>query len=253
MPKVDEIDFNGNSVPAEDGQSEQTEVKEEAPKESKTEEVKTEEVETEEVKETEDVETLKERLKKVELEKENYKKGMFKYKDLTLTKKEEKKEEEYPDWDDASKKFQKQTESKAVEAARSEIEKYHENTAIKQFTKKHPEVESDWQNLVANYNPNHSKSSVEDYERALEKAYINLRYDRGELTNLEAEAEKKGIKKGKAEAQIADMSSVSKTTSKTIKGSNALSQEALRLAEKMRVNPEKLALEDDSLTAEIKF
>ena len=44
-----------------------------------------------------------------------------------------------------------------------------------------------------------------------------------------------------------------KTTSKTAKGTTAISKGALDLAQKMRVNPEKLAAEDDSLTAEIKL
>ena len=50
------------------------------------------------------------------------------------------------------------------------------------------------------------------------------------------------------------MSSVSKTTSKVAdKGKPALSQGALKLADKMRVDPNKLAEEDDSSTATAKF
>lgn len=251
MPKVDEIDFNGDSAADTTGQVEKTETKEEAPEEPKE--------ETPE--ETEDVETLKERLKKAEEDKENYKKGMLKYKDLSLSSKaeESKDEEDYPDWDETSKKFQKQTLSQAEKVAekraREIVENYNEKSAISIFVKKHPEMaqEDNWKELVGNYNTNHPKDSVESYNRALEKAYINLRYDRGELSELESEAEKKGIKKGKAEAQIADMSSVSKTTFKTSKEGRTLSPGAIDLANKMRVDLKKLAEEDLDLPATAKF
>lgn len=258
MPKVDEIDFKtGESVAPEVGQPETTETKEEAPEADEASVEAPEE--TTEVP-VEDVETLKERLTKLEEEKENYKKGMLKYKDLSLKKTEDKteeKEEEYPDWDETSKKFQKQTLTQAEKAAEKRaleiVGKYNEKAAIAQFTEKHPEVAERWDEIVANYNPKNGKESVQDIVKDLNRAYILTRYDKGEIDSLEADALKKGERKGKAEAQIADMSSVSKTTSKTTKGSDALSPGALKLAEKMRVDPKKLAQEDDSSTAEIKL
>lgn len=251
MPNVGELDFkSGESVAEETGQTETTELKEEA----------TEAPEAVKPEATEDVETLKDRLAKAEEEKENYKKGMFKYKSL---KKEEKKEEEieYPEWDDTSKQFQKQTLSQAEKIAekktREIIESNNEKTAITQFVQKHPEMakEGNWQELVANYNSNHSKDSVESYAKALEKAFVLTRYDRGELDKIETDAEEKGVRKGKAEAQLADMSSVSKTTSKTIKGGSSVSKFALELGGHLRNTPEELASAQDVTPAgvEIKF
>jgi len=248
MPKVDEIDLNGNSVADTTGQVEQTEVKEEEAKvETKVEETK---VETEE-----SVDTLKERLKKSEEEKENYKKGMLKYKDLTLKKpeeKEEEKEEEYPEWDENSKKFQEQTlsqaEKKAEERAKSIVEKYNEKSAIAQFVTKNPELaeEDKWNEVISNYHPKNGKETQEDILKDLERALIITRYERGELSNIKSDD-------NKAEKSVADMSSVSKTTQKTSKESNSLSNDAIMFAERLRIDPKKLAEEDDSLTAEIKL
>jgi X-linked retinitis pigmentosa GTPase regulator len=255
MPKVDEIDLNGNSVADTTGQVEKTEVKDEETKvETKVEETK---VETEE-----SVDTLKERLKKSEEEKENYKRGMLKYKDLTLKKPEEEEkenEEEYPEWDENSKKFQEQTlsqaEKKAEERAKSIVEKYNEKSAIAQFVTKNPELaeEDKWNEVISNYHPKNGKETKEDILKDLERALVITKYEKGELTNLESSAFNKGKEEGKAEVTVANMSSVSKTTQKTTKESNVLSNDALMFAEKMRVDPKKLAEEDDSLTAEIKF
>ncbi len=264
MPKVDEIDFNGNSVAVETGQTKKTETKEEVKTPEETDKVETEEVKTEEVKE--DVESLpqwaKERLKKSEKEKEEYKSGMNKYKYLTLEKKvEESKEEEieYPEWDDNSKKFQEQTlsqaEKRAEEQARKIVEKYNEKVAISQFVERNPELaeEDKWKEVISNYHPRSGKETPQDILNDLEESLIVTRYRKGELNDLEAKAEEKGNKKGKAEAQIIDLSSVSKTTSKTVKEGNTLSPGAIDLANKMRVDLKKLAEEDLSIPAEIKL
>lgn len=263
MPKVDEIDFKtGESVAVEGGQVEETELKETPVAEQVAE---TEKEETQEVAETEpeeSVESLKERLKKVEEEKENYKKGMLKAKGKTLeteSKKEEEAEEDYPEWDENSKKFQEQTLSQAKKIAEEHsktiIEKANEKSAIISFISKHPELGEDdkWNEVISNYNPKNGKETVSDVEKDLERAYVLTRFERGELSQLEAETFKKGEQKGKAEAQISDLASVSKTTSKTIKGEPNVSQGAIQLAQKMRVDTKKLAEEDDSLTAEIQL
>lgn len=252
MPKVDEIDLNGNSVAPEAGQAENTEVKEEVESKVEVEKSKVEE---------ETVDSLKAKLEKIETEKENYKTGLLKYKKLSLDKKEEKKEEEieYPEWDENSKKFQEQTlnqaEKKAEERAKTIVEKYNEKSAIAQFVKKNPELaeEKNWNEVIANYHPRSGKESPEDILNDLDEALIVTRYRNGELTKGEAEAEERGIKKGKAEAQIADLSSVSKITSKTVKEGNALTPGEIELANKMRVPLDKLAEEDLSEPAEIKL
>ena len=249
MEKVDEIDFKtGETVAPEAGQAEKTE-------EAK-EEVKTEEVETE-VKE-ELPQWAKEKMLKLEEEKENYKKGMLKYKKHTLEPEETEAEfvekEEYPEWDENSKKFQKQTLSEAEKVAENKakqiVEKNNEQEAISQFLSSHPDIEDKWDNVVSNYTPKNGKDNVKSIIKDLERAYVITRYESGELNKIQEEATKKGI----AQAKIEELSTVSKTTSKVAdKGKPALSQGALRLAEKMRVDPKKLAEEDDSLTAEIKF
>jgi hypothetical protein len=267
MPEVDKIDFNGESVPEASGQAETTEESSTVEEPETAAEPETENVQSEEVvkKEEESVEELKARLAKVEEEKENYKQMGLKYKNLTLEKSEKEEstegddteEEEYPDWDENSKKFQKQTLAQAEKLAEAKaqqaIHKANEKTAIGEFVKNHPEAAEKWNEVVSNYVPKAGKDSVQDILKDLDRAYVLTRYEKGELSNLENEAFKKGESKGKAESKLAELNSVSKTTAKTVKGEGGLSAGALKLAEKMRVSPDKLALEDDSLTAEIKF
>jgi len=265
MPIVDTMDFNGDSVADTTGQVEKTEVEKVETEEVETDEVKTEKVETEKV-ETEDVETLpqwaKDRLLKVEGEKENYKKGMLKYKRTLdpVEKQEEKTEVEYPDWDETSKKFQEQTEKKAEAIAERKasqiIEKQNEKVAINSFISNHTEYDDNdkWTDLLSNYHPKNGKETPQDIEKDLERAHFVLRYERGEISELEAKAFKKGEQKGKTNSQIADLSSVSSTSHKSVdtKGST-LSERAIHLAKQMRVDPAKVAEEDDSSTATTNF
>ena len=249
MEVVEKIDFNGNSVADTTGQV------------KKTEEVKVEEtVKTEETTEPKtEVEGelpqwAKDKMSKLEEEKENYKKGMLKAKGKTLETKEEDEEEEYPEWDENSKKFQTQTllEAKKVAelGAKQIIEKNNEQEAISQFLTSHPDIEDKWDTVISNYTPKNGKDSIKSIIKDLERAYVITRYESGELDKIQEEATKKGIAQAKAE----ELSTVSKTTSKVAsQGMPALSQGAIDLANKMRVDPKKLAEEDDSLTAEIKF
>ena len=197
----------------------------------------------------------KEKMSRLEEERENYKQGMLKYKKHTLEpdeateETEETKEEEYPDWDETSKKFQRQTLDEAQkiarEATQKELSKRYEKDAIDKFIETHPEAEGKWDDIVVNYNPKSGKDSVNSILKDLNKAYIITRYEDGELEK---------INQKEANSQLANMSSVSKTTSKVAdKGKPALSQGALKLADKMRVDPNKLAEEDDSSTATAKF
>ena len=250
METVEKIDFNGNSVANTNGQVE------------KTEEVKVEKtVKTEETTEPKtEVEGelpqwAKEKMSKLEEEKENYKKGMLKAKGKTLEpEKEEEPEEEYPEWDENSKKFQTQTLSEAKKVAelgaKQIIEKNNEQEAISQFLTSHPDIEDKWDTVISNYTSKNGKDSIKSIIKDLERAYVITRYESGELDKIQEEATKKGIAQAKAE----ELSTVSKTTSKVAnQGTPALSQGAIDLAQKMRVDLKKLAEEDDSLTAEIKF
>jgi len=217
------------------------------------EEVKEEEpqAEAEEPKKEELPDWATEKIQKLEEEKENYKKGMLKYKKHTLEpeKEEEETEEDYPDWDETSKKFQAQTLSQAEKVAERKVSevigKANEQSAISQFLESHPEAEGKWDDIVSNINLKEGKSSVGVILKALNKAYTLTRIEAGEFDKVDNK---------EAKSKLADMSSVTKTTSKVAtKGSNALSPGALNLADKMRVDPKKLAEEDDSSTATAKF
>jgi hypothetical protein len=247
---VEKIDFNGEPLAPEAGQPE----KEEAPKveaeEPKTEEP-VEEPKLEEKAEVEDINALPEwakaRLAKAESDKENYKKGMLKYKKFSLSKEEEPKteEEEYPEWDEASKKFQKQTLSQAEKRAEAILEKANEKVAVSKFLSDHPEVKDQWDDVVANYLPKNGKETPEDIAKDLERALILTQYEKGTLGK--SDAPKKGKEK------LAELSTIAKTTAKNLPEGSTLSKGALNLAEKFRVDPKKLAQEDDSSYAEIKF
>lgn len=253
MPKVDEIDFKtGESVPTETGQTVEAE-ETTAEVEETTEETKTQEAKVEE-KVEEDINSLPEwarkKLEKTEEEKENYKTGMLKYKSLSLSKEEKKEEEEVetPEWDENSKKFQEQTlsqaEKRAEAKAQSVIESVNEKSAIQQFVTKNPKLadEDVWKEIVANYNPTNGKGTVDDVLRDLDRALVLAKHENPSL-----------LSEGDKSKEVAQDVTVSKTTSKVVKESNAVSPEALRLAEKMRVDPKALAEEDDTLTAEIQL
>lgn len=217
--------------------------------------------------EVEDISTLppwaQNRIKKEQEEKENYKKGLLsvKKKSLTPEKTEEPKkesEEEYPDWDEASKKFQKQTisqaETIAEKKAREIVENYNEKAGISRFIAEHPEVGADdkWSELIANYSPKHGRESAEGVYVDLQRAFVLTQYEQGNLT--EVAAVKKGEKKGEANVKLAEANTVSKTTLKSGSGEGStLSPGAIKMATKMRVDMKKLAQEDDSRTAVIHF
>lgn len=260
MPKVGEIDFKtGEEVAAETGQTaettETTETKVEAQAETK-EETEVEETKVEETKVEEDINSLpqwaQDKLKKTESDKENYKAAALKYKGKTLKTeetKEETVEEETPEWDENSKKFQAQTltqaENRAEAKAKAVVEDVNEKNAIQQFLEKNPKLSDDnvWKEIVANYNPTNGKGTVNDVLRDLDRALVLAKFENPNIIDLVEDKTK----------EVANQNTVSKTTSKVVKESNGVSPEALRLAEKMRVDPKALAEEDDSLTAEIKF
>ena len=243
--KNEVIDFDGETKePSSVGQ-------EEKPKEEKAPKAK-------KVEKAEDVDSLpewaKERLQKAEKDKDSYKKGMLKYESkvkkysLTKKKKDEEKKEEYPEWDDTSKKFQEQTLSEAEKVADKKaldvVQQYNEKIAVAQFIKENPQVKKRWDKVVSNYNPKSGKETPDDIIKDLQSAYILTRFEDGELSEKDLSGAKK---------DLANLSTVSKTSSKSSKEGKSLSEGALRLAERMRVDPKQLAKEDDSSYAEIKF
>jgi hypothetical protein len=192
----------------------------------------------------ETAEELKERLAKVEEERENYKKMALKYKSETKTLDAE---EEYPNWDDASKKFQKQTielaQKQAEEVTMRQVEKVNEKNAISAFIEKNPELadNKEWTKVIKNYQPR-SKESVQDIIKDLNRAYVLTQFDEGVLG-----------KKEDKKADISELTTVGKTTSKSATEGKTLTQNELRLAKAMKVDPEKLANEDLSKPATIEI
>jgi len=193
------------------------------------------------------IKELEEQLAKEQEEKENYKAGMLKYK-------EQVKEEE-PEWDDNSKKFQAQTLSKVEklteEKAQQTVESFNEKAGIAKFQEAHPDV--DMKEVLANYNPKNGKFSADSVVRDLERALVLHQYDSGTLSNETAKAEEKGKRKGIAEAKVADLNTVSKTTSKTVPQSSTLTDGELHIAKQMKVDTEKLAQEDMTQPATIEI
>jgi len=204
------------------------------------------------------IETLKERLQKAEEERDNLSKAVVrlnKERKLPSDEEEPKKEEDYPDWDESSKKFQDQTLSKAKSIAEQEarkiIEKSNEKAAIDKFTRDNPNV--NWDEVVANYSPKHGKDTVGGITKDLKRALVLTQYEKGEIDSLTEKAFKAGKRKGEIDSQLADISTVSRTTAKSLKkDGGTLSKEAIELAGKLRVDPKKLAEEDDSPYAVIK-
>lgn len=193
------------------------------------------------------VKELEEQLAKEQEEKENYKQGMLKYKEQV------KEEEPETEWNEDTKKFQKETLTKAErmaeEKAMKTVETFNEKAGIAKFKELHPDVEM--KEVLANYNPKNGKFSAESVVRDLERALVLHQYDTGKLSTKEAEAEAKGKKKGAAESKVADLSAVSKTTSKATPQGAALTESEKYIAGRMKVDIEKLAEEDLSQPAQI--
>jgi hypothetical protein len=215
--------------------------------------------------ETPSVEELQERLKKTEEERDNYKTGLLKYKKTEKTlepKKEElEQEDENPDWDEDSQKFQTQTLSKAEKvaqkAAESVYQKSNEKQAIGKFLEQHPEFQDDenWKEIISNYHPKSGKDSVTNIVKDLERARVSVLYDKGDLDKLSEEAEKRGKQRGYAEGMHADLmtSGGTRQKSNSSKDKGDITEGARQMAERFKIDPKKLALEDDSNKATISF
>jgi len=191
--------------------------------------------EEEKVEESEEtVDSLKEKLAKSEEEKENYKQGMLKYK-------EQSKDE--PVWDDDSKKFQKETLTKAEELAKQAaikaIEAENEKTAISKFKEAYPD--EDIKKVLTYYKPVSGKFNQESVYKDLEGALVLQKHYSGELAGEAAKAEQKGEKKGMAKAKIAELNTMSGSPKKPAPGGKEISDNARRIAEQMRLDPEEVA------------
>jgi len=194
---------------------------------------------------TESLEEIQARLAKAEEERENYKNMALKYK--SDAKEKTLDAEEYPDWDEQSKKFQKQTielaQKTAAEVTQKQVEKTNENNAIASFIEKNPELADDkkWSEVVKHYQPR-SKDSVQDIVKDLRRAYVLYQDDMGLL-----------VPKGNAKPDVSDLGTVGKTTSKSATQGHTLTEGEKRIAKLMKVDPEKLAAEDMTKPATIEI
>lgn len=252
--------------PDEDGQSSKKEGGEESEEDTSKKSSQESEDDSEDDDEEEDVDTLKARLKKAESDRDNYKRGMLeaKSKKRSLGEKEDDEEEDEDiddkvgkEWDDDSKKFQKETLTKAQEIARAETakvqkqqEKKNEQAAIKKVLKDYPEYADDdnWKVLVGYYTPRNGKEDsdgiIEDLSDAIVLADKKLGIDR----TVEKSDDKGNQKK------LADMTALNKSnTNRPGKSKDKKPEGAIRMASKFRNDPEKVAKEDDSLSATIKL
>ena len=209
----------------------------------------TETNEDETFKNEEDVETLKGELERLKSDNENYKKAL-QSKKLERKLSEEKEEEEVKVkeetvWDDTTRKFQEETifkaEKRALEvaqkASQTMLEQKNEQKAIGQFIDSHPEYSSDdnWKELISNLPSNINKDEPENVVKALIKAHINRKIDRGEFSEADLAGIKEAEKRGMAKANISNMSTVSKTSSNkdNTKSMSENEQRAHRLAQTM--------------------
>lgn len=198
------------------------------------------------VEQTESPEELKARLAQLEKEREDYKNMALKYKSEAKEKTLE-TEEEYPDWDEQSKKFQKQTielaQKTATEVTQKQVEKTNEKNAIASFIEKNPELADDkrWSEVVKHYQPR-SKDSVQDIVKDLRRAYVLYQDDMGLL-----------VSKGGAKPDVSDLGTVGKTTSKSATQGKTLTEGEKRIAKLMKVDPERLAEEDMTKPATIEI
>lgn len=194
--------------------------------------------------ESSELEELKARLEKAEKDRDNYKEATLKYK-----KEEKTLEPNYPEWDDASKKFQKQTiemtEKKAVEQAEKivldRLAKSNEKEAISRFIEKNPRYQDNkqWQGLLKRATFK-SKESVSDIVEALQEADVLHRWKLGELDQKE-------------KADVSDMATVSRKGSKSAAEGKALKDSEKRIAKLMGVDTKALEEEDMTQPAIEKF
>lgn len=131
-----------------------------------------------------DVESLKAQLVKAQEERDNYKRGMFKYKNKSQDSSDEEDEGE----EENQEAVVPDVKAIATQAATELIEKNNEKSAISQFTSKYPALKdpSVWRKVIENYNPKAGKGSVNSIMQDLEAALILARhYGGGKIAEKE--------------------------------------------------------------------
>jgi hypothetical protein len=199
-----------------------------------------------------DVESLKEQLKKAEEDRDKYKERVLgfskKHPEKTLEPvKEETETEDESNWDEDSKRFQKQTltqaEKIAQKAARETFERSNEKEAINIFLENHPEFQDkeEWNEIVSNYSSKNGKESVRGILKDLDRARVLRLHDKGDISKLAEEAERRGQLKGKAEAYHADsFTSGGVKTAHSDTSTSSVSKGAKSIAIALGIDPKKL-------------
>jgi hypothetical protein len=205
-------------------------------------------------------EELKAELAKVEEERENYKKGLLereaKLKELKDSEKTsiEEEEEETPEWDEASKKFQAETilktQKSTEEIVTKTIEAKNEKQAVADFREANPNITNEqWEQIILNYNPKNGKDSPKKIMKDLERANALRMFDAGEIIDPVK------LQKEEAQNRLRDLSANGALGNggRYEEDKKGVSEGQISIGSRMRVSAEALKKEDDTLSAEIKL
>lgn len=153
-------------------------------------------------------EELKARLAKTEEDRDHYREGLLNSKkDRSLSEKKEEKSEADDDEEDSKVDLEK-IKKETAEAVFSKIYEKNEKAAVKDISKKYPDLIDDrnWGDFIKHYRATRGKESVQDIMEDLEDAY--LLYKRGRGEQIQSQDFNKGKEAGKAEAKKAELASV---------------------------------------------
>lgn len=168
-------------------------------------------------------EELKAQLQKLTEERDNYKKGLLLAKKRTLSLEEDNhegkkedtpKEDDESEWDEDSKKFQKETLTKAEQIAKEAVEKQlsaqNEQRAINKFLENNPEASDDetWKEIVRNYRGNNGKTTVKSIMEDLDDAYTVVLKRTGKLQERFEKAKREGEQEGIIAAKKAELAAL---------------------------------------------
>lgn len=167
------------------------------------------------------------------------------YRTLKSDKKEDKPaEKETPvdgsEWDEDSSRFQKETLTKAEQAAQAVLEKSNEKSAINQFLGKYEELADNddlWQDIVTNYTPKRGRDTVEDIVKDLESARIVTLHERGELDSSIEKARNSGLEEGKKKRALAEMALTPGRPGASKSDTKAPSKGSVDMAKRFRHDP----------------
>jgi hypothetical protein len=204
------------------------------------------------------VEELKAELAEVQEERENYKKGLLereaKLKELKDSERIpiEKDEEDEPEWDEASKKFQAETilktQKSTEEIVTKTIEAKNEKQAVADFREANPNINDEqWEQIILNYNPKNGKDSPKKIMKDLERANALRMFDAGEIIDPVK------IQREDAQNKLRDLNANAgpSNNGRYEVDKNKVSEGQISIASRMRVSEDALKKEDDTLSAEI--